>query len=71
MPGIPQVISIPDIGNLQHIWVITIIIGFCLIGLGLILRHKKINKRKASNILLIIGIAIILCQGGQLLNSYF
>lgn len=64
------VIEIPEVENLRQIWMGTIIIGFCLMVVGVIFRHKKINKKKVSNVLLIVGIIIIVCQGGQLLNSY-
>lgn len=65
--------AIPETDELQKIWLITIIIGFCLTIIGLIFNpylKSKNRPTKPSTILIVAGVIIMIFQGVQLLTSF-
>lgn len=65
-------INIPATEELQMIYIVTIVIGLVLAGIGLALRpyfKKRKKPTKGSTIVMCSGLAVTLFQGMQLLST--
>ncbi len=71
---IPSFIPVPSAGVMLILSIISIIIGICLLIVGLVLykKNKKIQKKSiASTVCIIIGALLIANHGIQLLFRIF
>ncbi len=70
--AIPDFVAVPNAGTLQTISIVSLIVGFCLVGAGLLClfwRKRKGSKNKAVVVWIFIGIGALLIvnHGMQLL----
>lgn len=70
--AIPDFVAVPSAGTLQTISIVSLIVGFCLVGAGLLClfwHRKKGNGKKAVGVWIFIGIGALLIvnHGMQLL----
>ena len=69
---IPDFIPIPSAEIMQTISIVSLIVGICLVGAGLLflfLNQKKGNEKKAAALWIVIGVGVLLIvnHGIQLL----
>ena len=60
---IPDFVSVPSAEIMQTISIISLIIGICLVGVGLLflfLNKKKGKEKKATALWIVIGIGVLL-----------
>ena len=69
---IPDFVPVPSVETMQTISIVSLIIGICLVGVGLLflfLNKKKGKEKKATVLWILIGVGVLLIvnHGIQLL----